>query len=53
MMSATTPDKVTALKRTSLFAELDDNRLRLLADRAFERRFQKNEVLFAPGPLST
>jgi CRP/FNR family transcriptional regulator len=44
-----TLDKIAALKRTSLFEELDENTLRVLAERAFERRFQKDEVLFVAG----
>jgi len=44
-----TLDKIAALKRTRLFEELDENTLRVLADRAFERRFQKDEVLFVAG----
>lgn len=48
-MSSMTLDKITALKRTKLFEELDENTLRVLADRAFERRFQKDEVLFVAG----
>jgi CRP-like cAMP-binding protein len=42
-------DKIAALRRTRLFAELDDNTLRVLAERAFERQFQKDEVLFVAG----
>ena len=42
-------DKIAALKRTRLFERLDDNPVRLLAERAFERRFQKDEVLFVGG----
>ncbi|HLN99879.1 MAG TPA: Crp/Fnr family transcriptional regulator [Pyrinomonadaceae bacterium] len=44
-----TIDKISALKRTRLFEELDSNTLRLLAERALERRFQKDEVLFVAG----
>lgn len=44
-----TLDKIAALKRTKLFEELDENTLRVLAERAFERRFQKDEVLFVAG----
>lgn len=44
-----TLDKIAALRRTRLFAELDENTLRVLAERAFERRFQKDEVLFVAG----
>jgi CRP-like cAMP-binding protein len=44
-----TLDKIAALKRTRLFEELDEHTLRVLAERAFERRFQKDEVLFVAG----
>ena len=44
-----TLDKIAALRRTRLFQELDENTLRVLAERAFERRFQKDEVLFVAG----
>lgn len=44
-----TIDKISALKGTRLFEELDSNTLRLLAERALERRFQKDEVLFVAG----
>jgi len=44
-----TLDKVAALRRTKLFEELDANALRLLAERAVERRFRKDEVLFVAG----
>ena len=44
-----TLDKIAALKRTKLFEALNENTLRLLAERAFERRFQKDEVLFVAG----
>lgn len=44
-----TLDKIAALKRTKLFAELDENTLRVLAEHTFERRFQKDEVLFVAG----
>ena len=42
-------DKVAALKRTQLFAELDEHTLSLLADRALERSLKKDEVLFVAG----
>jgi CRP-like cAMP-binding protein len=45
-------DKIAALKRTGLFAELDESTLRLLAERAFERRFQKDELLFVAGEVA-
>lgn len=44
-----TMDKIAALKRTKLFEELDDRTLAALAERAFERHFQKDEVLFVAG----
>jgi CRP-like cAMP-binding protein len=44
-----TLDKITALKRSNLFAELDENALTALAERAFEQRLQKDEVLFVAG----
>ncbi len=42
-------DKVAALKRTTLFKELDDQTLGVVAHRAVERRFLKDEVLFVAG----
>jgi len=42
-------DKIAALRRTRLFAELDEATLGRLAERAFERTFQKDEVLFMAG----
>jgi len=42
-------DKVSALKRSSLFTELDENTLGALAERAFEQQFQKDDVLFVAG----
>jgi CRP/FNR family transcriptional regulator len=44
-----TLDKIAALKRTKLFEELDEKTLSVLAERAFERQFQKDEVLFVAG----
>jgi CRP/FNR family transcriptional regulator len=44
-----TIDKITALKRTKLFEALDETTVRALAERAVERRFQKDEVLFVAG----
>jgi CRP/FNR family transcriptional regulator len=44
-----TTDKVTALKRTALFKELDDNTLSLIAEHAAPRHYRKNEVLFLAG----
>jgi CRP-like cAMP-binding protein len=42
-------DKIAALKRTALFQELDDETLRLVAERAAPRSFHKDEVLFIAG----
>ena len=42
-------DKIAALRRTRLFAELDENTLRTLAERARARSFQRGEVLFVAG----
>ena len=44
-----TIDKIAALKSTSLFGSLDEAALRLLADRAIERHFRKDEVVFVAG----
>jgi CRP/FNR family transcriptional regulator len=44
-----TVDKTAALKRSPLFAELDDNTIRVLSERAIERQFKKDEVLFIAG----
>lgn len=44
-----TLDKVAALKRSQLFAQLDEDNLRLLADRALERNLEKDEILFLAG----
>lgn len=44
-----TLDKIAALKRTKLFEALDETTIRVLSERAFERRFQKDEVLFVAG----
>jgi CRP-like cAMP-binding protein len=44
-----TVDKTAALKRSQLFAELDDNTIRVLSERAIERGFKKDEVLFIAG----
>ncbi len=42
-------DKIAALRRAALFKELDEKALGMLAARAVERRFQKDEVLFVAG----
>jgi CRP/FNR family transcriptional regulator len=39
-------DRIAALKRTALFAELDDPQLLALADRSVEHRLSRGEVLF-------
>jgi CRP-like cAMP-binding protein len=42
-------DKIAALRNTSLFGELDEKTLRALAERAVERRYARDEVLFIAG----
>jgi len=42
-------DKIAALKQTGLFHELDQETLRLIAERAVPRSFRKDEVLFIAG----
>jgi CRP/FNR family transcriptional regulator len=42
-------DKIEALRRTPLFAELEPEQLRLLADRAIEHKLAKGEILFLAG----
>jgi CRP-like cAMP-binding protein len=49
MMSALMMDKIAALRSTKLFAELDENTLRVLSDRALEQHFARDEVLFVAG----
>jgi CRP/FNR family transcriptional regulator len=44
-----TLDKISALKRSHLFAELDESTLGALAERAVEQNFQKDVVLFVAG----
>lgn len=41
--------KISALRRTELFGELDDTELAALADRAVERQLARDEVLFLAG----
>jgi CRP/FNR family transcriptional regulator len=48
-MRVMTTDKVTALRRTAMFGELDDATLGALAARAVERRYARDEVLFLAG----
>ena len=42
-------DRLAALKRTALFGELDEGTLKVLAERAVERRYDTDEVLFIAG----
>ncbi|HEX8998702.1 MAG TPA: cyclic nucleotide-binding domain-containing protein, partial [Blastocatellia bacterium] len=42
-------DKITALRRTALFGELPETELNALAERAIERRLNRNEILFVAG----
>ena len=42
-------NKIEALRRTAFFRELDDGALNALAERAIERQFRKDEVLFIAG----
>ena len=42
-------DKITALRRTALFGDLDDAELNALAGRAIERRLARDEILFVAG----
>jgi len=44
-----TMGKIAALKRSKLFESLEDTTLRVLAQRAVERTFRKDEVLFVAG----
>jgi CRP/FNR family transcriptional regulator len=44
-----TTDKISALKRTQLFGELEEPELRALAERAVERRLARDEILFVAG----
>ncbi len=42
-------DKITALRQTQLFGELEELDLRALAERAVERRLARDEILFVTG----
>ncbi len=42
-------DKITALKHTALFGELNERELAALAERAIERRLERDEILFVAG----
>jgi len=42
-------DDISALRRTALFKELDEETLRSIASRAVPRAFRKDEVLFIAG----
>jgi CRP-like cAMP-binding protein len=49
MLCTMTTDKITALRRTTLFGELDDVELKALAERALERQLIRDEILFVAG----
>jgi CRP/FNR family transcriptional regulator len=42
-------DKISALRSTTLFGELDETELRALAERAIERKLSRDEILFVAG----
>jgi len=42
-------DKISALRRTVLFGELNETELRALAERAIERCLKRDEILFVAG----
>src|SRR5215510_12082315 len=42
-------DKISALRRTQLFGELEESELLDLAERAVERRLARDEILFVAG----
>jgi CRP/FNR family transcriptional regulator len=42
-------DKITALRRTVFFGELEETELKVLAERAVERRLARDEILFIAG----
>jgi len=44
-----TTDKITALRRTAIFGELNEPELSALAERAIERRLKRDEILFVAG----
>ncbi|MFN0084648.1 MAG: Crp/Fnr family transcriptional regulator [Blastocatellia bacterium] len=44
-----TTDKLTALRKTALFGGLDERELTALAERAIERRLERDEILFVAG----
>lgn len=48
-MGAMQTDKVSALRNTALFGELDERTLGALAERAVERAYARDEVLFLAG----
>lgn len=45
-------DKIAALRRVALFAEVNDRILQSIAERSVSRHFQKDEVLFLAGEKS-
>jgi CRP-like cAMP-binding protein len=42
-------EKISALKRTQLFGELEEPELRALAERTVERHLARDEILFVAG----
>lgn len=48
-MDAVSKDIINTLRQTEMFGELDDESLRLLAERAVARRLASGEVLFIAG----
>ncbi|MBK7600027.1 MAG: Crp/Fnr family transcriptional regulator [Acidobacteria bacterium] len=45
-------EKVKALKQTALFGDLPESELSDLAERAFEKRLKRDEILFSAGEIS-
>jgi CRP/FNR family transcriptional regulator len=48
-MPAMITDKISALKKTQIFGELEEPELRALAERSVERRLARDEILFVAG----
>ena len=42
-------DKIAALRNTTLFGELNDAEVQVLAEHAVERRLARDEILFIAG----
>ena len=49
MMMLMATDKISALRSSALFGQLDEQELRALAERAVERRLARGEILFMAG----